>query len=199
MYSLGTTIRNSRVGEKKKWKTKTGKGKNWKLTHFWREIAFFHFPYFDIFLYPILWIFVLVPVYVFFFSLFSCCPRDFWHGFYLVGILWVFFTLFFCFFFVLVLVRLFRPSFSVARGISPLFLGFRHFCGISSPYVCIYFIYRFLSLLRFFFSSFIFVLLEGFWTLFLFCRHILGFLSLFIYFFSFPSFWAAREIFPPFF
>ena len=116
---------------------------------------------------PHLWIFFLVPVYIFFFSLFLCCPRDFLHGFYFVGILWVFFTLFF-----LVPVSLFLPSFCVTRGIFPLFLGCRLCVGFLYPiFVFIVFILVPVKI----FLSLIFVLMEGFWTLFLIC-HFFGFL-----------------------
>ena len=134
------------LGEKKKMKNKNREGKKLK-THalLTRNSFFILFPYFDISLYPIFWIFFLVPVYIFFFSLFLCCPRDFRHGFYFVGILSVFFTLFLYFF--LSLLVFFFPLFVLPEGFSPLF----QVVGFLWDFFTIL-LYLFLTLLRFFLS-----------------------------------------------
>ena len=109
------------VGEKKNEKAKTGKGKNWKFTHFWREIAFFHILtiFFTLFLSCFLFYvyFFLSLILFFFFSLFSCCRRDFWHGCrHFVGFLYPIFI-----FFSSPCLDFFIPYFCAAGGISPLF------------------------------------------------------------------------------
>ena len=149
-------------------KNKNREGKKLK-THalLTRNSFFILFPYFDISLYPIFWIFFLVPVYIFFLFPLFVLPEGFFTWFLLcrhfVGFLYPIFIFF------LVPVSLFLPSFCVARGISPLF----QVVGFLWDFFTIL-LYLFLTLLRFFLSL-IFVLLEGFWTLFLIC-HFLGFL-----------------------
>ena len=108
-------------GKEKNEKAKTGKGKNWKFTHFWREIAFFHILtiFFTLFLSCFLFYvyFFLSLILFFFFSLFSCCQRDFWHGCrHFVGFLYPIFI-----FFSSPCLDFFIPYFCAAGGISPLF------------------------------------------------------------------------------
>ena len=119
VYILPFTTIVSR-GKEKTEKAKTGKGKNWKLTHFWREIAFLFYFHILTYLFTLFFGYFFLSLFIFFFfSLFLCCPRDFWHGLYFVGILSVFFTLFLYFF--LSLLVFFFPLFVLPEGFSPFF------------------------------------------------------------------------------